>query len=335
VAAIAAAAAGALGPACVDSRSAMSPAGPAARTLADLGWPLLVGFTVVSAIMWGLIVWVVVRRTGSFASHDPVAARGGMAWVIVGGFVIPGVAFTASFVATLGSLSSFPMAHDPSAPPDIRVIGHQWWWEVEYLFKDPTLQFSTANEIHIPVGRSIEIELRSADVIHSFWAPRLHGKVDLIPGRVNHIRVQASFPGTYPGSCAEFCGLQHALMRFQVIAESPPEFQRWLERQREPAAPLAVDDPAARRGQAVFMGAACPVCHAIAGTRALATAGPDLTHIGSRSTIAAGWLPKDLATLHAWIVNAPSLKPGARMPTLTQLTGQELHDLVAYLEALR
>jgi cytochrome c oxidase subunit 2 len=316
------------------SRSMLDPAGPTARTLAELGWPLLVGFTVTAAVMWGLLVWVAWRRTGTFDAHAPVGAGGGMRWVIVGGFVVPGVAFAAAFVATVAVLHAFPTAHHLTSDAEIRVIGRQWWWQVEYR-PTPRLadRFETANEIHIPVGRPVVIELETADVIHSFWVPRLGGKVDLVPGMTNAIHLQASAPGVYEGGCAEFCGLQHAKMRFQVIAEPPADYQRWLERQGQPAP--AISDAQAERGERIFMRSACPMCHAVTGTAALATVGPNLTHFGSRRSIAAGWLPKDIATMHAWVMNAPSLKPGTRMPALTQLSGPELHDLVSYLEALQ
>jgi cytochrome c oxidase subunit 2 len=314
-------------------RSILAPAAPAAEILARLGWPALVGFTIVSLVMAILLVLVAARRTGSFAEHAPVHARGGMGWVVIGGFVIPGIAFTAAYVATIGSLRAFPMAAGTPGPPQIRVIGHQWWWEVDYLMGDVSQQFRTANEIHVPTDQPIDIELVSQDVIHSFWVPRLHGKVDLIPGLVNHIELSAPQAGTYVGSCAEFCGLQHARMRFLVVAQSPADFAAWIAHQRQPAAPPAT--PQASHGQSVFMGGPCPVCHAIQGTRALASAGPDLTHIGGRQSIAAGWLPEDVATLHAWIMNAPSLKPGVQMPMLTWFNGPELHDLVAYLEGLK
>jgi cytochrome c oxidase subunit 2 len=315
------------------SRSVLDPAGPAARVLAELGWPMLVGFTVTAAVMWGLLAWVAVRKKGTFDTHAPLETGGGMAWVVLGGFVIPGIAFTASFVATIGVMRGFPLQHEQAVVPEIRVLGHQWWWQVEYRGARLTDRFETANEIHIPVGRPIDIELATADVIHSFWVPRLHGKVDLVPTLKNTIRIEAAQPGVYPGSCAEFCGLQHAGMRFEVIAEMPDDYERWLERQQRPA--VAITDPQAARGESIFMRSACPICHAVAGTSALATVGPDLTHLGSRSTIGAGWVPKDVATLHAWVMNAPSLKPGTRMPALTQFTGPELHDLVAYLEALQ
>jgi cytochrome c oxidase subunit 2 len=316
------------------ARSVLSPASPAADVLAELGWPILIACTVVSAVMTLLIFWLATRRTGTLAEHAPVMARGGMTWVWMGGIVIPGIAFTAVYVATVGSLAAFPSQHDADAPPaDIRVTGRQWWWEVEYQMGPVPQHFRTANEIHLPTDRPIEIELASADVIHSFWVPRLHGKVDLVPGRTNHIRLSTPVAGVYDGECAEFCGLQHARMRFQVVVEAPSIFAAWLAQQRRPAA--VPRDPQAVRGAGVFLGAACPMCHTIAGTGALATVGPDLTHVAGRQMIAAGWLPRDVATMHAWIVNAPSLKPGVQMPVLSQLTGGQLHDLVAYLEELQ
>ncbi|MFL5305672.1 MAG: cytochrome c oxidase subunit II [Polyangia bacterium] len=314
-------------------RSILAPAAPAAEILAKLGWPSLVGCTAVSVVMAILLVVVAVRHRGSFAEHAPVHAGGGLRWVVIGGFIIPGIAFTAAYVATIGSLRAFPMSDGAPGPADIRIIGHQWWWEVDYLMGDTAQHFKTANEIHVPTDRPVNIELVSADVIHSFWVPRLHGKVDLIPGLDNHIEIRAPQPGTYEGSCAEFCGLQHARMRFLVMADKPADFAAWIARQRQPAPPPATLQAA--RGETVFMGGPCPVCHAIQGTRALASAGPDLTHLGSRQTIGAGWLPKDVATLHAWIMNAPSLKPGVQMPQLTWFNGPELHDLVAYLEGLK
>jgi cytochrome c oxidase subunit 2 len=292
-----------------------------------------VGFTAVSVVMAILLVVVAARRTGSFAEHAPVRARGGLRWVVIGGFIIPGIAFTAAYVATVGSLRAFPMAEGSPGPADIRIIGHQWWWEVDYLIGDTAQHFKTANEIHVPTDRPVDIELVSGDVIHSFWVPRLHGKVDLIPGLVNHIELRAPQPGTYEGACAEFCGLQHARMRLLVVADRPADFAAWIARQRQPA--VQPVEGQAFRGEAVFMGGPCVTCHAVRGTRALATAGPDLTHIGSRQRIGAGWLPEDVATLHAWIMNAPSLKPGVQMPQLTWFNGPELHDLVAYLEALK
>ncbi|MCA1828732.1 MAG: cytochrome c oxidase subunit II [Myxococcales bacterium] len=318
--------------ACSTERSALHPSGPAARLLADLGWPILVFFTVTSVAMWALVAWVATRRTGTLLEHDGPDAKGGQKWVVYGGFVVPGVAFSAIFVATLRTMSAFPMDHHQHHGADIRVVGHQWWWEVQYVRGSLNDFVATANEIHVPAGQQIDVELVSADVIHSLWAPRLHGKVDLIPGMDNFIRLQADRPGVYEGGCAEFCGLEHAVMRFKVIADEPAKFEQWLAHQREPAPEPSSAE--ARRGKELFEHGACALCHTVRGTVARATVGPDLTHLAGRSTIAA-YLPRDVADLHAWIVNAPSLKPGTQMPALTHFTGEELHDLVDYLQTLK
>jgi cytochrome c oxidase subunit 2 len=178
----------------------------------------------------------------------------------------------------------------------------------------------------------VDIALATADVIHSFWVPPLHGKVDLVPGMVNHIRIQADQPGRYPGECAEYCGMQHANMKLYVVAEPPERFERWLEAQRRPANPPDTDQ--ARAGQQVVVEGACALCHTVRGTPALGTVGPDLTHLASRQTIAGGMLPNNIANLHAWVTHAQSLKPGAEMPDLNQFTGDQLHALVAYLRTL-
>jgi cytochrome c oxidase subunit 2 len=317
---------------CAGERSVLSPAGPGARALAELGWPILVGFSLTVVVMWALLAWVALRRTGSLDEHAPVDAGGGQRWIVIGGFVVPALAFAAVFVATLRTLDAFPSHASASPPAKVAVIGHQWWWEVRYRVGPLPEWVTTANEIHIPVGEAVDVELRTADVIHSLWVPRLQGKVDLIPGQVNHVRLEADAPGVYPGACAELCGVQHAHMRLRVIAEPPERFAAWLAHQREPAAvPESLE---ARRGRELFTQQACALCHTIRGTGALGTVGPDLTHLASRDTLAAGSFANDPATLHAWVTNAPSLKPGVRMPALPVFRGPELRALVAYLRQL-
>ena len=320
---------------CSMERSGLNPAGPAARDLFRLGAPILFGFVAVSLVMWGLLVWVALRKTGNLEEHAPANASGGESWIAVGGFAIPALAFAAVFVATLRTMSGFPMQHavHEGDHPEIRVTGQQWWWAVQYRMGPMDQWVRTANEIHLPAGRPVDIELVSNDVIHSFWVPRLHGKVDLVPGFVNTIRVQADRPGVFPGECAEFCGMQHARMRFVVVSEEPAAFDAWLARER--AAALEAATPEAQRGALVFQNAACPVCHTVRGTPAEGSVGPELTHLASRMTVGAGTFPRDIAVLHAWVMDAPSLKPGTRMPRLTQFTGEELGDLVAYLQSLR
>jgi cytochrome c oxidase subunit II len=214
----------------------------------------------------------------------------------------------------------------------IRVTGHQWWWEVQYRDSIANNWATTANEIHIPTGRPIALELRSTDVIHSFWPPNLSPKRDLIPGNVNSLSFRAESPGLYRGQCAEYCGLQHAKMAFLVIAEPPDSFARWLARQRDTA--LTPTDELTQRGQEVFLGSTCPMCHAISGTPAGSRIGPDLTHLASRRTIAAGTLPNTRGNLAGWIVNPQSIKPGTKMPA-NQLEPADLQALLAYLETLK
>jgi cytochrome c oxidase subunit 2 len=212
------------------------------------------------------------------------------------------------------------------------VTGYQWWWSVEYLNADPSLIVTTANELHVPVGRPILLTLKSADVIHSFWVPSLHGKTDLVPGRENATWLQVDRPGIFRGQCAEFCGVQHAHMSLSVIAESSDQFEQWLSAQRQPApAPLTAEQS---RGRDVVERGPCALCHTIRGTNAGARMGPDLTHFATRSTIAAGTVPNTRGNLAGWIADPQHLKPGSRMPA-TGLAAEDLQAVVAYLETLR
>jgi cytochrome c oxidase subunit 2 len=313
----------------------LSPVGPEARGLADLGWFVLVTFAAVTVIMWLLIGWVAVRRRGSLTEHAPWNEPGDKRWIVIGGFAIPAALLGTIFVLTLKTMSAYPMASsDPHAMPAmIRITGHQWWWEVEYRIGDVHEHFRTANEIHIPAGQPVDIELVTADVIHSFWVPQLHGKVDLVPGFTNMIRIQADHPGLFRGQCAEYCGVQHAHMILLVQADAPADFDRWLEAQRGDAAAPAAD--LAGRGRELFMNRACVLCHQIRGTNAHGLVAPDLTHLASRHGIASNAFPNSTAYLSAWVTHAQSLKPGARMPDQPAFTGDELQALVAYLEGLK
>ncbi len=311
----------------------MAPAGPAAHRIASLGWFVLITFSAVSVVMWVLIFAVARRRRGTLDAHQPIDAPEDRRWIVVGGFTIPVLVLATIFVLMLKSMAAFPMGNDEMhAHARGRVTGHQWWWEVEYLDGDVHDHFAGANEIHIPVSTPIDIELKSADVIHSFWVPRLHGKVDLVPDTVNRIRIEADQPGAYRGQCAEFCGTQHSHMIFYVVAHPQPEYERWLQHARAAAAPPA--DAAAMRGEQIFMTRQCVLCHTIRGTDARGTVGPDLTHIGSRLGIAANARPNDVADLAAWVTHAQSLKPTAQMPNITAFSGDELRALVAYLRTL-
>lgn len=318
--------------ACSGAQSSMAPAGPAAQALARLGGVSLVVLGVAAVATLVLLVWAVWRRRGTLAEHAPADAGGGQRWILVGGALIPAVVLAGLFVLTLRTMSAFPIDHHAAGEPEIRVIGRQWWWEAVYERGPVYLRVTSPTEIHIPAGRPVDIALETRDVIHSFWVPTLHGKVDLVPGRVNRIRLQAGEPGVYRGECAEYCGMQHAHMVFLVVARPEDEFEQWLAHQRRPARPPDTDQT--RLGRDLFMTRACVTCHAIRGTGALATVGPELTHVAGRRLIAGGMLDNNLANMHAWVTSAQSIKPGARMPNVTEFTGPELHALVAYLRTL-
>lgn len=321
--------------ACRGPQSTLGAGGPAAARIATLTWWVVGTFVVVSVVMWVLIFWVAARRKGSLTTHEPVDAPEETRWILIGGFAIPVVILGVMFVATLRTMASFPMGGGEMdhRPADIRVWGRQWWWEVEYLGPHGSDHWLTANEIHIPVGRPVDIELQSKDVIHSFWVPKLHGKVDMIPDLVNRIRIQADAPGVYRGECAEYCGPQHAHMVLLVVAHPAGEYQAWLEAQQR----RAVDppDPLGAEGKRVFLTKQCVLCHSIRGTDARGRIGPDLTHVGSRLGIAANTAPNDVASLSAWVTHAQSIKPYARMPNITAMTGEETRALVTYLRELR
>ena len=223
-------------------------------------------------------------------------------------------------------------AHGSGHSMVVEVTGHQWWWEFRYLDPLASQIVTDANELHIPVGRQVELSLRSADVIHSFWVPRLHGKRDLIPGDPATLVIQADAPGEYPGTCAEFCGLQHAHMSFTVIAHPEEEFRAWKASALQ-AAPAPTTDEQ-KRGQKVFLSSTCVMCHTISGTPAQAKTGPDLSHVGSRKTLAAGFLPNSRGHLAGWISDPTGIKPGVRMPP-SPLPPDDLRALLAYLESLQ
>jgi cytochrome c oxidase subunit 2 len=215
---------------------------------------------------------------------------------------------------------------------EIKVSGSQWWWKVEY--EDPIAgrRFVTANELHLPVGRPARIELEAVDVIHSFWAPSLGGKQDLIPGRTNRLTLTPRRAGLFRGQCAEFCGLQHANMALDVTVESPEAFATWAEHQRQPAPPPG--NPRLIHGRDVFVGSACASCHQIGGQAAMGQTGPDLTHLASRRSIAAGSRPYSRGALASWIADPQSLKPGNHMPYVATRP-DDLNALVDYLDSLK
>lgn len=255
--------------------------------------------------------------------------RSGARWLLAG-FVLAALTFFG--IALWLAMPSAGVTQ--AAPPPaltIEIRGYRWWWDVRYPSADPNRIAVTANELHIPLGQTVEVTLRSDNVIHSFWVPALGGKTDLIPGQINRMRIEADRAGVYRGQCAEFCGLQHAGMAFLVVVEPPREFEAWLTAQIAPATQAASDT--ARRGQTLFQ-VRCGGCHAVRGTDAMGIVGPDLTHLKSRRTIAAGLLPNTPGHLAGWIANPQTLKPGSLMPNL-ELSGAELTSIAAYLETLQ
>ena len=253
-------------------------------------------------------------------------------FVIGAGIVFPVVALTA--LLTYGAILSRDLvAH--AARPDLRieVVGERWWWRVRYLDRNGETWFATANEIRVPVGKSVEYLLLSQDVNHSFWVPNLAGKLDMIPGVANRYRFAADRPGIFRGQCAEYCGAQHTFMAFFFVALAPDEFEAWASDQARPVSPPTTD--VLRQGEALFLANGCGSCHQVRGTPASGQLGPDLTHVGSRLSIGAAMFPNNVGTLAGWIASTQHLKPDALMPSFGNLTGVELRAMAAYLESLK
>jgi cytochrome c oxidase subunit 2 len=314
---------------CERQQSTLDPVSHPARDIASLWWWMLVGSTIIflGAVSLLAIAWFRRGRVGMpLFGESENAAR---ALVVLFGIVIPIVTLIALF--TVANIHVLRVTEAPAAGSTdltIEVIGHQWWWEVRY----PGTKAVTANEIHIPVDTRVTLVARTADVIHSFWAPRLNRKIDMIPGRANRILLFADEPGRYRGQCAEFCGIQHAHMGLFVYAEPQGQFQSWLQQESQPAAAPASGE--AQAGARVFASLPCAGCHTIRGTSAGGRLGPDLTHVASRQTLAALTIPNGPGYLAAWIEDPQHFKPGNRMPGL-DLGGGDLSSLVAYLEGLK
>jgi cytochrome c oxidase subunit 2 len=309
-------------------------AGPAAHEIAVLGWVLtIISLAVLVVVSLILLAALFRQRAARAAQPDGVVIRpnGSITLIVWGGIVIPAIILVCALLFTLFVQSAVAT---PPAPPvaTIRIVGHRWWWQVIYTANAPDQQVVTANEIHVPVGQPVRLELASADVIHSFWVPKLAGKTDVIPGQQNTMWMQADKPGVYWGECAEYCGLQHTHMNLLVVAQSPSDFRHWLDQQRQPPAPPT--DPVTATGERVFERSACAACHTVAGTTAMGQMGPDLTHLASRRTLAAGTLANTPGNLAGWIANAQGIKPGNDMPTMTLPPG-DLQALVAWLETLQ
>lgn len=294
-----------------------NPAGPLAERLAALSWALVI----LGAAVFAFVVVYLVIGLFRAPAERPRLSEG--AWIIGGGIVVPAVILVVLLAMGTGVLA----VGDDGDGLEIDVIGYQYWWEVRYPGQDAV----TANEIHIPTDTSVHLNLRSVDVIHSFWVPELAGKVDMVPGQTTHLTFEASKAGVYRGQCAEYCGMQHANMALFVIAEEPEDFEQWVTRMSAPAS--EPQGALARAGKDIFEGAACSACHTIRGTEAGGRLGPDLTHIASRRTLAAGTIRNTPHELREWIADPQATKPGSLMPAVP-LTDDERRALVAYLEHL-
>ncbi|WP_374470114.1 cytochrome c oxidase subunit II [Phenylobacterium sp.] len=300
----------------------LDPAGPFAAPVAHLSWGLFLMAAVVFAVV------IVALAVALFGPERWRSRLRGERAVLGGGLAFPLVVLTVLLVWGLSLTAG--LTRPAEDPLKVRLTGHQWWWRVDYL-SGPAAGVSEANEIHIPVGRPVTVELLSQDVIHSFWVPQLSGKLDMIPGRRNRLRIQADAPGVYRGQCAEYCGGAHALMALVVVARPEAEHRVWAAARVRPAAEPA--EPEARRGRDLFQQQGCPLCHAVRGTPAGGQAGPDLTHVASRRSLAAGVLPNERGSYGAWIAGNQRIKPQNRMPEY-RLTPDELTALTAYLEGL-
>ena len=304
----------------------LDPAGPFAGPIEVVSWVLF--------IMGGVVLTVVLIALGIalFGPREWRRRVGGERIVWIGGLAFPIVVLTGLLIYGL-NVTARVAAEPKPGEMRVRVTGEMWWWRVAYLDDQGREVIQDANEVHIPVGQPVVFELESADVIHSFWVPRLGGKTDMIPGRRNFMRLQADEAGVFGGQCAEYCGGPHALMGFVVVAHEPEAYAQWRAKQAGPA--IAPAAPQLARGQAVFDANGCGACHTVRGTEYNGLAGPDLTHVGSRQSLGAGILPNNQGTLAGWISDSQGLKPGNRMPSYPVLTGADLRDVAAYLDSLK
>ena len=329
---IASGTAAAAGPA----QNALEPAGIQAARIHDL-WQLTLGICslVFAAVLAALLLalWRAQRGTAatpadvtSLVKPEPRMKRSVLVAVGVSAALLFGLVL--ADVQTDRLLGRMPLTD----AVHIEVTAHQWWWEARYDDAEAAKIFTTANELHIPVGRPVIMTLRSSDVIHTFWLPSLHGKKDMIPGRTSQIRLRADKAGEYRGQCAEFCGLEHAMMAFLVTAEDNDKYETWADAQRREASNVLTAQQS--RGRQVFMERSCVMCHTVQGIGANAVFGPDLTHVASRRTLASGVLPNNRQQLAAWITQPQKLKPGTNMPA-TALSTEELDSLLAFIDTLK
>ncbi len=308
--------------------SALFPASVEAARLASLFWWMAGG----AVVIWlAVIVLAIYCGRAGGSTDDASAERRNQLLIVGGGVIFP----TLVLAVLLGyGLAMLPplVARAPDARLQIAVTGEQWWWRVRYQLADGD-PIELANEIRLPVDERVQFHLTSDNVIHSFWIPSLAGKVDMIPGRVTFLSMQPTETGVFQGVCAEYCGTSHALMHFRVQVMERDAFERWIDHQATPA--IEGRDPLTARGESLFLANGCSACHTLKGTPARGTIGPDLTHVGSRLSLAAGVLPNDGNALMQWISRAGSIKPDAHMPSFGMLPADDVRSMAAYLEALQ
>jgi cytochrome c oxidase subunit II len=304
--------------------------GSQAHGILPLTWGMMIISVFVVVVITALLIRSVWRtrayRSIAIEERELMPAAGGLGWLYVGVGVstLVLIATAAWAMVTLAAVSEPP----GKTAFTIALTGHQWWWQVNYTSDQPSQNFTTANEIHIPVGQPVRIELKSADVIHSFWVPELGGKTDLIPGQTNVTWIEAKKPGTYRGQCSEYCGQQHAHMALLVVASSADEFKAWRDAQlKAPPAPTAI------HGESDFI-QKCGVCHTVRGTPAQGIVGPDLSHLMQRHGIAAETLANNTGSLAGWISNPQAIKPGSLMPQ-TEVTPAQLQRILGFLHTLK
>jgi cytochrome c oxidase subunit 2 len=307
--------------------SVFDPASPPAAAIRDLFWLVLAITGAIFVLVQGMLIYCVIRfrQKDTDSTLEPPQIYGStpieVAWTVA-----PTLVVFVLFLVVCRGIADVRHGQIPEGAFRVVVVGHQWWWEYQY----PDHGFVTANELHVPVGRPIHLELRSADVVHSYWVPRLAGKTDVIPNRVNRMWFQADQPELFFGQCAEYCGDQHGNMLIRVYAQTEADFQRWVEGQKK----VAVDDPSVREGRDLFLTEACMNCHRVRGTAARGTFGPDLTHLMSRETLGSCMIRNDPEKLRLWVKDPQPIKPGCLMPDM-KLDDRQLDLVVKYLETLR
>lgn len=316
--------------ACAGSQTPLDPAADQASRLYGLLQLMLWVCGSMYLLVLGFLCWAIWRARRKLHPEPHGSERGlKVSLGVWAGVIVVGltVLTTGSFLVDRGLAQAAARSQ-----LEVRVTGQQWWWRIAYREPESGTWIETANELHLPVGKTARVELGSVDVIHSFWVPNVAGKTDVIPGRANAQEITPRREGWFRGQCAEFCGLQHAHMALDVKVESPEAFQAWLAAQARAAA--APTDPTLVRGMQVVTGGACAACHVVRGTSAYGRPGPDLTHIASRRSIAAGLMPFSRAALQGWIAQPAALKPGTNMPAVS-LSASDADAVAHYLEWLK